>query len=263
MSPYIEFPQDKGATLSGYIEFPPFPNRAPGPSGPWAIGSVQLDGINDYVDWTASNAWNFQYTDPFTVCARVYSTSNDHNAFIYTRQDTTNLVGVQYYLAKGAGAMNPGMQLLSGGGGANQLRTDATTNGVSLNTWYSIFWVNDGGGTGAAVKVHIGATTPAQTDGSGGTMSSIQNNQPAYVGIFPDGFILQFTGYLRCFGVYSKAATLAERTNWDTVCAALEDPTNQIGNCVSFISFNTNANDSVGSENGTLRNGAAITSFVG
>jgi hypothetical protein len=239
------------------------PVSAGGSSGPWAVGSVALDGVNDYVNFASASPWNFEYTSPFTIAARLYCTSNAHNAFVYTKQDTSNLIGVQFYLAKGTGGMNLGGEMFSGGGGGNNIRTDATDNSFALSSWQSVFWVNDGLGTNGSLTVYIGSATPTQSHTSAGTMTSIQNTQPAVVGLFPDGNILQFTGHLRCLGIYSKVATLTERTNWDTQCAALADPHSQIASCVSFVSFNIDAGDSVGTVNGTLTNGAFIDNFVG
>ena len=114
--------------------------------------SLNLDGVNEYINCTNNAAFDLEITDSFTISANVKKTGGTNFPFLVKFYAINNVAisGYRCYI----NSLNWVTFDLIGGNSNNRIQA-YTNNPILNNVWYNITISYDGAGIGAGVKIYI------------------------------------------------------------------------------------------------------------
>jgi len=213
--------------------------------------SASFDGINDYID--TNEAFNFiQQTCEFTVTCWLKFTnhaSTAANQFILGSTNTGSQVGMMlwYDNRSSSGANKTLRAMVSPDTSATGDVYVNVNDGITDNNWHHI--AVTGSGSGGTLKMYrdgslIGSTSGLTTT----TNTSLHDMLFGATGTTPAGF---FGGNLDEVAIFNRELTSSE------IDKIRSSPYSYVG-ATSIYRFENNANDSVGTNNGTNFNAAFV-----
>lgn len=217
--------------------------------------SASFDGINDYID-TGDKFDFIQQTCEFTVTCWVKFTnhaSTAANQFILGNNNSGGQVGMMlwYDNRSSPGPANKQLRVVVSpdvGGSSSDVYVNVT-NGITDDNWHHIAVTGSGsGGTLRLYKdgIEIGSTSGLTTT----TSTSLHDMLFGAVGTTPAGF---FGGNLDEVAIFNRELTSSEIDKIRLSPYSYLDAT-------SIYRFENNANDSVGTNNGTNNGATFVTS---
>ena len=188
---------------------------------PLSDGAAYFDGTNDYIDLGTKATSG----DDATISAWIYlldANVNDilrYGDLMVRMQDDTSV-----------------WTYPDGGGAANDITIPS-----ALNKWTHICVVID---SNAVTVYHNGASKGTVSDG--GTLST--DSTASYIGRYGSDY---FNGYICNVGFWSRTLDIAEVKSimWKQYA---DLTTSELASLISWWNLDTNANDSTGTNNGTL-----------
>jgi hypothetical protein len=147
-------------------------------SGPVTCKSLNLDGVNEYIDCTNNVAFNQDFNTPFSTGAWVKAETLAIGLDIVMSKYNLSPKGWQLRIVGG----QIGLFLKHATGATNQLYKNGTTI-LNLGEWYHVAATYDGTNTVGGINLYInGQLENIATSGGGGVIGTFQNTDPLQIG---------------------------------------------------------------------------------
>ena len=247
---------------------------------PMSTKAVQFDGNDDILTLTDDDAFsptNGVTDTPFSISAWVWvgDIATDNGPFV-TKSNNLIAVGNEYIFKHANGKLGAFIydSLLSANG--NAIRAQAPTASLTSTTWHHVAMTYDGSNTAAGMNLYTDGSLTASATSQAGTYVRLRNTAtPLTFGSTEDGANVnrRFEDYLADICYFNKELSAAEvleifnGTEGVVGSGRIKDMNNfsdtssivgwwQMGDGDS--SGTDGILDSIGSNNGTLQNGAKI-----
>lgn len=223
-----------------------------GVSLPFEVNDVaRFNGMDETISLGATTDFDFAFDEAFSLTFWMYMSVEDVFQNVFSnRSSNSPFIGWNFQITSN----NVLRYTMRNAQGTNELQFD-TQQAFVMGQWYYIALVLDGTGSFSGVKVYINSVDSALT-----SLVDTLLNTPDYTGITPyigslENSLSYMNGYLSNITLFNKALSGIEVAGGanGTKPANLANHS-AVGNIISWYQLSANANDSIGSNNGTLVN---------
>jgi hypothetical protein len=221
---------------------------------PFAKGSTSadFDGTDDYI--SVADADNLSFGDgssdsPFSITAWIKPDTSVGGFRIVSKSDASNAEYV--FSTDGSGNLRVWICDSTFSNAIGQ----KTTGGLTADTWQHVAMTYSGSGASSGIKLYINNAAASLTDSSSGSYTAMENHSMAVdIGrLVLSGGTSYADGHMDDVAIIDKELSTTELSSiYNSNIYPVET--------VSLYRFEGNANDSVGSNNGTGQNSVVLNS---
>ena len=221
---------------------------------PFAKGSTSADfgGTNEYVSIADADSLSFgngSSDSPFSITAWIKPDTSTGGFRIVSKSDTSNAEYV--FSTDGSGNLRVWICDSTFSNAIGQ----KSTGGLTADTWQHVAMTYSGSGASSGIKLYINNSAVSLTDSSAGSYTAMENHSMAVdIGrLVLSGSTSYADGHMDDVAIIGKELSAGEVSNiYNSNLYPIET--------VSLYRFEGNANDSVGSNNGTGQNSVVLNS---
>jgi len=146
--------------------------------------SMDLDGVNEYIDCTNNSAFDLEHTSPMSFsCWVKFDTLNIIQSILYKWEPSRGI----FFSVRSTGELQLHLQ---NNGGLNGLIITSSGANITTGIWYFLSCTYDGSNTPAGVKFYKnGALLTGNTTTANSLTGTIINTQPVHLGELENGLL--------------------------------------------------------------------------
>lgn len=143
--------------------------------------SLNLDGVNEYIDCTNNAAFNQDFNTAFSVSSWVkFDTIATINLLMSKFNPSPK--GWQFRVENN----KVSLFLKHATGGANQIQAFGTTI-INIGAWYHLTATYDGSNALAGIKLYVNGISEVVTGAGGSVVGTFKNTEPLWLGVITNG----------------------------------------------------------------------------
>lgn len=174
-----------------------------------AIGTITLDGSNDYIDFGNASVANFDYNDAFSYEIWLKTTANSSKYIMGKNESSGNYRGVEITYRGNTHVGKISFFIRNTNSSSNRIVVSTVNNTYSGNNWHHIVCTYDGSGTASGMNIIIDTVNDTTVVSTGDISGGITNTQKLCIGS-RNGVTNYLPGTFGVFRIYAKELSSAE-----------------------------------------------------
>lgn len=176
-----------------------------------ALGTITLDGLNDYIDFGNVSVANFDYNDAFSYEIWLRTTVNTTAYIMGKNESSGNYRGVEVTYRGNTEVGKIGFLIRNTNSFSNRIFVSTVNNTYNDNNWHHIVGTYDGSGTASGMNIIIDTVNDTTIVNTGDISGGITNTQKLCIGS-RNGVANYQPGTFGVFRIYAKELSSAEIT---------------------------------------------------
>lgn len=174
-----------------------------------ALGTITLDGSNDYIDFGNASVANFDYNDAFSYEIWLRTTANASKYIMGKNESGGNYRGVEITYRGSTNVGKIAFFIRNTNSSSNRIVVSTVNNTYNDNNWHHIVGTYDGSGTASGMNIIIDTVNDTTSVSTGDISGGITNTQKLCIGS-RNGNANYLPGTFGLFRIYAKELSSAE-----------------------------------------------------
>ena len=176
-----------------------------------ALGTITLDGSNDYIDFGNASVANFDHNDAFSYEIWLRSTANTSKYIMGKNESSGNYRGVEISYRGNTHVGKLSFAIRNTNSTSNRIVVSTVNNTYRGNNWHHIVGTYDGSGTASGMNIIIDTVNDTTTASTGDISGGITSTSNLCIGS-RNGDANYLPGTFGVFRIYAKELSSAEIT---------------------------------------------------
>ena len=174
-----------------------------------ALGTITLDGSNDYIDFGNASVANFDYNDAFSYEIWLRTTANASKYIMGKNESSGNYRGVEISYRGNTHVGKISFAIRNTNSTSNRIVVSTVNNTYNDNNWHHIVGTYDGSGTASGMNIIIDTVNDTTTASTGDISGGITSTSNLCIGS-RNGDANYLPGTFGVFRIYAKELSSAE-----------------------------------------------------
>jgi len=174
-----------------------------------ALGTITLDGSNDYIDFGNASVANFDYNDAFSYEIWLRSTANASKYIMGKNESSGNYRGVEISYRGNTHVGKISFAIRNTNSTSNRIVVSTVNNTYRGNNWHHIVGTYDGSGTASGMNIIIDTVNDTTAVSTGNISGGITSTSNLCIGS-RNGNANYLPGTFGLFRIYAKELSSAE-----------------------------------------------------